>query len=260
MTLKYFWTFRKDLPHRMGYQHFTPKHLFMLALIGILVWWLSGKFARADRKTQERVLKVIPVVMLVMETCKDMLLYREGWFSVNYLPLQLCSLGAFVFLIHAYARPGKVRAFFAEVAFVLIMPASLCALFFPNWNTYYPLLNFFSIHSYTWHFLLLLYPWCLKRAGMVEPRMSHIWYEVLFLCCVVPPVLIFDKHFHVNFMFVNWPAEGSPLEWMEQVFGNPGYLLPYAIVIFLMLVAVYVPIERARKRREGGGSEKDRTV
>ena len=138
-------------------------------------------------------------------------------------------------------------------------------------NHSYMLWSIFSIHSYGWHTMLLLFPIIYtaedvmhREDGRTTVSIRHIWYSVLFLCVVVPPVMWFDKRFDCNYMFLNWPSKGSPLVWLSDRMGNPGYLVGFAIMVFLILLAIYLSVEflRAVRRRsfvsprhcvEGGG-------
>ena len=44
--------------------------------------------------------------------------------------------------------------------------------------------------------------------------------------------------------FVSTPADGSPLVAVASVFGNPGYLVPYAAALVGSFVAMHVIWER----------------
>lgn len=59
---------------------------------------------------------------------------------------------------------------------------------------------------------------------------------MLFLTAVVIPIYWFDKRCDVNYMFVNWPSAGSPLVWLADRMGNPGYLIGYAALVFLCML------------------------
>ena len=45
-------------------------------------------------------------------------------------------------------------------------------------------------------------------------------------------------------MFVNRPSGGSPLEWLAQWMGNPGYLLGYAGLILLCIFLMDLGYEK----------------
>lgn len=243
-----FWLHWKSLPTNAGYAHFSGTHLAALGVIAAILLVSVWTFRRVSDRAKQRWLKAIPLVMTGMEVIKDLLLYAQGRFSDQYLPLQLCSLGVFVFLLAEFLPGNRGRKVLGEIAMMLILPGAIAALLFPNWSPIYPLWNFFSLHSYTWHTLLIMYPLLLLETGVLDLSIRHIYYEILFLCAVVPPILLFDKRFHLNYMFVNWPVKDSPLEWMEQRMGNPGYLAGYVALTLAVLAVVYIPVEISRRR------------
>ena len=151
-----------------------------------------------------------------------------------------CSIGIFVFLIREYFDNEKIKAFCGEVSYVLIMPASLAALIFPDWTEYYPVWNFMNLYSYIWHGLLVFYPLALRLNGYISPSIKKIYQPVLFLVVITPAIYIFDRCFMCNYFFVNWPLEGTPLEWMASKMGVPGYLTGYAVLVFMVFSAVYL--------------------
>ncbi len=159
--------------------------------------------------------------------------------GMGYLPLHICSIGIFVFLLRELLPWKLAKDYFGEIAFVIIMPASACALMFPDWTVYYPVWNFMNLYSYLWHGMLLLYPLLIFVRGEISPELGHLYYEILFLFAVVPPVYAFDKHFGCNYFFVNWPVQDSPLSIMEFYMGNPGYLIGYAGLTVLVILMMY---------------------
>ena len=52
-------------------------------------------------------------------------------------------------------------------------------------------------------------------------------------------VYLFNKKFDSNYMFINYPPANTPLKVLADQIGNPGYLLGYAIFIFLMILILY---------------------
>ncbi len=230
------------------YPHFGTIHIICMLLTVFTVYLLSGLFLRMGTGVRQLCLKVIPVMMVFMEIIKDLYLIKTGRFGIGYLPLHLCSLGIVVFLFAAFLRSCKWKQIFGEIALVLILPGSLCAVLFPDWNVY-PVFSFLNVYSWIWHMLLVLYPVLLFRAGLVRPDIRHMHYSILFLCAVVPPVYLFDRHFNCNYMFVNWPPANTPLYLFSQYMGVPGYLAGYAALVFLILPAVYLVLYLIRPAR-----------
>ena len=244
--MEYFWMQQDDIPPEMGYPLFGAAHLISVAvtlsLVAIALFTLRKKSGRVQR----RVLKAIPLVMLVLELAKDLFLFSIHKFGLGYLPFHVCSIGIFVFLLREFLPLKWAKAYFGEVAYALIMPASLVALVFADWTIYYPVLNFINLHSYLWHGLLVLYPALLFMSKEISPSIRHIHWVLLFLCLVVPPIYLFDKRFNCNYFFVNWPIPNSPLSFLASFMGKPGYLIGYAILTILVLLLVYKMIPRLR--------------
>ncbi|WP_242835899.1 YwaF family protein [Butyrivibrio sp. FCS014] len=236
----------------MGYPLFGVAHLLSVAItlffVVILARWIMGPGAAK----RARILRGIPLFMVGLEVFKDLFLVSVGRFGIGYLPLHICSIGIFVFLLREAGSRRRplwqwVRDVFGEIAFILIMPASFTALIFADWTVYYPVLNFMNIYSYIWHGLLILYPVVLWLTGEVSPSIRHVHCVLLFLCVVVPPIYAFDKHFGCNYFFVNWPVPGSPLSWLSSFMGNPGYLVGYALLTLAVILLMYLGVWAAGK-------------
>ena len=70
----------------------------------------------------------------------------------------------------------------------------------------------------------------------LELLSGHSFHYTGRLFAVVIPIYWFDKRYDVNYMFVNWPSAGSPLVWLADRMGNPGYLIGYAALVFLCML------------------------
>ncbi|MBQ6401979.1 MAG: YwaF family protein [Firmicutes bacterium] len=254
--MEYFWKQYEDLPEGLGYGRFSPEHWMTLAVVAGLILCAALLFRRMDRKGRERVLLVIPFVMIALEIGKDLFLCSAHRFDVGYLPLHMCSLGVFVFLLSALAKGKRWKGIFGEIAVTLILPGSVAALLFPDWAHLYPVWNFMNLYGYAWHGFLVLYPILCLLNGQVHPSIRHIHYDLLFLLCTVPPVYVFDRAFHTNYMFVNWPPKGTPLELIASVTGPQWYLAGYALFSAAVILGVYLIIEAAGliRRRRGKGN------
>ena len=185
--------------------------------------------------------------MAGLEIFKDLFLVHVHRFGLGYLPLHVCSIGIFVFLLREFLPLKKAKEIFGEVAVILIMPGALAALIFPDWTYLYPVLNFINLHSFLWHGLLVLYPLLLLIKGESEPGIKHIHYVLLFLCVVVPPIYVFDKKTGYNYFFVNRPEVSTPLEWIYNITGGKGYLIGYGILTVSVILAEYMVLYLLKK-------------
>ena len=232
--MEYFWTHEYDLPAGVGYAHWSAAHLLSIAVLAMAVA-VCLRRAAASEGMKRRMIRILPVLLVGMELGKDLYLCLVGHFGLGYLPLHLCSMGIPVFLLAVYV--GRLRAFFTEVALILILPGSVCAILFPDWNMY-PVWNFMNLYSWVWHGLLVLFPLLLILDGW-KPVFKSIWKPVVFLLAVVPPIYAFDRWAGCNYLFVNWPPEGTPLVWLAGLMGVPGYLAGYALLAAMVMLAMY---------------------
>lgn len=237
-----FFTYEDDVPAGAGYQIFSAKHSACLIAVAILMSVIGYFFVKADEKNRDRILKAIPVFLLCMEASKWIVLFSLHHANIGMLPLHLCGLAVYDYLLVSFLPSERARGFFGEIAVILLAPGSVFALLLPDW-TFYPVWNFFNIYGYLWHELLVLYAVLLLIDHRVNPRICHIWYEAVFLGVIVPPIYIFDKRFSCNYMFVNWPPEDTPLSWLASFMGNPGYLIGYAVMAAVVMLIIYVPFE-----------------
>ncbi len=244
--MNYFWTHQYELPPGSGYAHGSAAHLLSIALVAAAVVACLCRTAGV----RKRMVRIIPLLLLVMEIFKDLYLVRTGYFGVGYLPLHLCSMGIPVFLLAVYG--GRARAFFTEIAMILILPGSIFAILFPDWNMY-PVWNFMNLYSWVWHGLLVLFPLLIRSGWKSDIR--NLWKPLTFLAAVVPPVYLFDRRYDCNYLFINWPPEGTPLEWLAGFMGVPGYLAGYAVLALAVIAAayfIYYLIDPAGRNRSQG--------
>ncbi len=122
--------------------------------------------------------------------------------------------------------------------YTLGLPGTVLALVFPNW-AFYPLMHFITIEGFLFHIEIVIYVSAMLYSHKIVPQSGKIWQVIAFLALTVAPVYFFDKHFHTNYMFVNWPSEGSPLELLADWWGNPGYLAGYALLVIFCILFMY---------------------
>ncbi len=231
------------------FEHFCTEHIVMLISIAVII--TAGLLiARkvSDRKAMYAA-RLLSAVVLLGEIIQDILLISEGGNLIDFLPLHLCNLGIFVNLAASFSR-GRIQSFFAEIGIVLLMPGAVGALLFPDWNyrpfwSYLPLLCFFT------HSLLVFIPLLFLVRKKAHISFRHFWYSYLFLLIVVPPVYLLNQHAGVNYMFLMFPPESSPLELICNFTGEKFYLCGLLVLItaiFLFEYVVYGAIRKVSKR------------
>ena len=251
---EYFWKQYEDLPSGLGYMRFSAEHIVTLLILGVLLI-LAVRVLAAKESRRAASMKVLPWIMVGLEIFKDTFLACTGHFSVGYLPLHLCSLGVFVFIAASLAKTDRWRMIWSEIACVLIVPASVAALIFPDWAHLYPVFNFMNLYGYVWHGMLLLYPTMMVKSGWSHLSVRHAHYVWIFMVGAAIPVYIFDRAADCNYMCVNWPPKGTPLEWIAGITGESMYLLGYAAFAVRVIGLIYAGIELYHRARGIGGAD-----
>ena len=227
------------------FEHFCPEHIIMLISIAVLITAGLLIARKVSDRAAMNTARILSVVVLCGEILQDILPIKDGGSLIDFLPFHLCNLGIFVNLAAAFSR-GRLQSFFAEIAVVLLMPGAVGALLFPDWNyrpfwSYLPLLCFFT------HSLLVFIPLLFLVRKKAHITFRHFWYSYLFLLVVVPPIYLLNQHAGVNYMFLMFPPQNSPLEWICDLTGEKLYLLGLLAMITVILFAEYVIYAAAHK-------------
>lgn len=229
-SLAYFFSYSSDLPEDVGFSLYGSKHLTVLAIILISTILIANKYKKIDQDGQQRVDLTISGLMILWIVIRTFFLIIIGKMSVYELPLHLCSLAGIFCFIYCF----KKWKFLGELLYTLCLPGTILALIFPDWVKY-PILSMISLGGFLFHAGVFTFITCQMVSNKIKPTIKNLWQTVLFLCVLVPPILIFDKKVNANYLFVNWPSKGSPLEWIASFMGVPGYLFGYALLILLLI-------------------------
>ena len=219
------------------FSHFCPEHIGMLLVIAAAVTIGLLILRRSPEENARKAVIVLSVALFSGEALQDIFLLSEGRNYLDLLPLHLCNLGIFVNLLAAFTR-GKIRSFFAEISLVLIMPGAVSALLFPDW-TYKPFWSYLPMLCFFTHTLLVFIPLVFLVRKTVRVSFKHFWYPCLFLALTVPPIYILNQRTGENYMFLMYPPESSPLEWIHNLTGDTYYIAGLAGLILLIIMLEY---------------------
>jgi len=237
MTLKYFFANPTSIPNKFQWTAYSPGHLIWLGIIFLFIVFMLKIFSKMNEYKQDRTLKFLSVLILIQEILKDILHYFAGTLTLEHLPLHLCGISIFFTLWYAF-KPGKINS---EYLYALSLPGALAALLFPNW-TEYPFMHFSNINSFTihtWLVLFVLMALCTKR---LRPNYRALPTMSLFVGALAVPIFFLNKIWNTNFMFLNVPSPGSPLEILYNLFNNY-YILAALILIMIVWFVMYLPWE-----------------
>ena len=238
-----FFTTNSNIPEGLGFKTFDLTHILWL-FAGLILWiGVCMIYGRLSERKRKIMLTVIGAYIFMQEMAKNLVLICLGEFSWGYLPFHLCGINILLIAFDIIKQTKIVRNFLYYFA----IPGAALALLFPNW-TETPVWNFFHIHSFTIHILLVLYPLLLVTTGQVETTLKAAFKGVVLLVAMAIPVYFLNLLWDTNFMFLMNPDSGNPLEFFEKLLGSHlwGFPILLPVVIFIM----YLPIFILNKRKK----------
>lgn len=237
-----FWQHRDDIYAQglsVGFRVFSPGHLLWLAAIALFCY-LTGRLYRSrDTRGRDAMRKICGLTIIFLEYAKIIVL---GLFEVRmpeFVPLHLCSAAGLAVLIYAM-WPG--RNWLAQSFAYAFVPAALLAVIFPS-TTMYPWLNFYCLHTFVIHGLILAFFVWLFMSGEVVPNYKGLWQAALFMILFAVPIYILDGAFRVNYMFIGLRSDVSVLAtlWDAIVprYGRLVFTAAFGAVMALILHVFY---------------------
>ncbi|MDR2655282.1 MAG: TIGR02206 family membrane protein [Oscillospiraceae bacterium] len=234
--MQYFLIFDSRLSPWEGFSLFGPAHLIWLACIAAFCVVYSLLYKKADEKKREIMRKALAIACVLLEGARHILALSVGQDDVSMIPLHLCGMSIFINFWYAF-WPNKTAG---EILYSLCLPGALAALLFSDW-TVYPLWNYQSIQSFVIHAFHFTFPVMLLVSGQIRPSVKNLWRPVLFLLIVCPPIYFLNRLWGTNFFFLSWASPGSPLEPLQNLLGNPGYLFGFAGLLLVIWLVLYLP-------------------
>ena len=237
---KMFFVTDSHIPAGVGFQAFGLTHLLWLA-VGLLLWVGTCCFHRSLTETGRGILRrVLGGYIFLQEMVKNLVLILLGEFSWGHLPFHLCGINILLIAFDCLKPTKTVRSFL----YFFAIPGAALALLFPNW-TDMPLWNFFHLHSFTIHILLVLYPLLLITTGQVATDLLSALKGIGLLVAMAIPVYFLNLLWDTNFMFLMEPDSGNPLELFENLLGS--HLWGFPILLPVVILVMYIPLLLFRK-------------
>lgn len=252
-----FFLTKDTVPEGVGFSTFGIKHLIWLLAITVMcvaAIFIYRKFNEQKRNTMRI---VVGSIIVWFEIIKDMVAACVGDLDADHLPLHLCGINVLLVGFDLLKQTKTVRNFL----YYFSIPGALLALFFPNW-TVLPCWNFFNIHSFLIHGLLVLYPLMLVASGELTPSIKMMPKCILLLVAMAIPIYFVNLACDTNFMFLMEPETGNPLGLFEKYLGSHlwGFPILLPVVMFIMYIPIFLISKSKKKSVVAKESEKKQEV
>ena len=217
---------------------FGAGHLVWLTIclcMGIVLVSMHRRLDR-DRTTQHRLELAVACAPLFLLSVHMASMFAFRAFSTGCLPLHICNLCEVLALSYALTRNEGIGSVLYGVGIV----GSLAALLFPGWSNA-PAWSLPSACGFMEHTLVLTFIAMKVLDRSLYPKRCYIWKPLAATGLYVAVIYPLNHLLGTNFAFVNWAPYGTPLLSWEEAFGNPGYIVVYALVFVALEAALFLP-------------------
>lgn len=195
----------------------------------------------------------VGTAVILLETIKNIVAAAVGDFGIGHLPFHLCGISVLLITFSIFKRTKTVENFLYYIG----IPGAMLALLFPNW-TVLPCNNFFHMHSFIIHMLLVLYPFVLVTGGDIKPDIKSMPKCIFLLVGMAIPIYFINLAFDTNFMFLMNPETGNPLGLFEKYLGS--HLWGFPVLLPIVMFIMYLPVTISNKVNERRKEEEKETV
>lgn len=234
-----------------GFAIGSPYHIAYLALSAVLIGTLVISYRHLRPGTggvtpRRIMLACVALTAACLKVSEVTIMMAWGVYNVFWWPLHPCNICVALCVLYAFAPNAPT----GEVLYAVGIPGGLAGLLFADWiGRTTVVLNWFCLCGFVEHSLLVAFPLMIAAGGDFRPSMRRIWQPIVFVILCVLPIRVFNARFGTNYWFVNRPSPGSPLETWAGLWGNPGYLVPYALLALGIWTCMYLPWALSDRRR-----------
>lgn len=239
-----FFKTKETIPEGMGFSTFGATHTIWLLAFAVFISLSAIVYRKLSPEKRNIMRIILGCYIIFQETVKNIVAIAVGDFGIGHLPFHLCGISILLIGFDIIKQTKTVRQFLYYIG----IAGAMLALLFPNW-TVLPCTNFFHIHSFTIHALIVMYPLLLVTSREVKPDIKTMPKCILLLIGLAIPIYFINLIFDTNFMFLMSPDKGNPLELFEKLLGSHlwGFPILLPIVMFIMYLPIFISAKLKKK-------------
>lgn len=239
-----FWQIAENPAPGLGWPKYGLIHWAWLFAGAVTIFLLLMLYRKLSPKSRKIMAWLVVSIQLLNELDTQVMLISTGQWTISDLPLHMCSLTEIVFLIHII-HPSRMMS---AIVYAIAFPSAILGLFLPTWSVL-PLWNFAAIHSFVFHFTMILYSLMLFVDGY-RPRLADLKKALVPILAVSAAVFIFNKIAGTDFMYTNGGKGVGFLEALVGVLGNYGYLIIFPALLVVIWGVMFLPFEIYERRKK----------
>ena len=239
-----------DKDYDVGHPLFSFGHILWLAVIILICILVIKRYKKTTKSKQDLFRKICAMIVFALEYVKIVIIsFIFPYYIDLYVPLQLCTFSGIFIIVDALWPNNKIVNMLWLYVF---LPGGVLGVVSPS--TTYPWLNFFSIHEFLFHGLIIVYGVFKIAIGESRATYKGVWVSVLFMLLLMIPIYCIDITFDKSYMLLTNPGDFplTKIFWdiSTPIFGNNGYLallLCLGLVLFHIIFFVGKCIQRKKK-------------
>lgn len=204
------------MPDGYGFGQFSKTHLLMIGVTSIFIVVISLLYSYFTLEIRSIIRITIAITLIVLELMKLAVLYFTHGKVSEYIPLEICSFGAYSIMADALFSPN---IYIPELLLVAFLPAAVIALLYPT-TISLPVYNFYTLHQFIFHCLIVAYAISRFAAGEIVFDYAGVWVSILSIFCIALFVYIIDVTCNRNYMFLIHDEGSSLLTTIRNIFGS----------------------------------------
>ena len=248
LIMKHFWTHKEKIPEGQGYGQFSPSHHALLALTFLSIVFIVFLYVNAGPNERIVILRMMSFTLILSDVFKTILIAcTDGVKVSDYLPLEACSFGAYAcFFDSLWPNNGILPL----MLLTLFMPAAFLAVIFPT-TTDLPVFNFYTIHQFLYHALIVAYGLARFAAGEVSLTFIGVWKAIAAFFVLAMIMYLIDTVFDKNFMFLRdaygnallsaiWKITGGGIAYVGGLFCFSIFVIHVFFLLFRLIEKLFL--------------------
>lgn len=217
-----------------GYDLFSLTHFIYLLVCTLVIVFFSVWYVKSDQKRRQSIRWLVASIVLLSQVIRVSASNITIGFHLSELPLHLCGMSVFLVSYHAW-RPN---ARLSDAIYMLSLPGAIVSLLFLDWSHQYQW-NIFTLQSWIVHLMMAVYVIMLLAGHDLHPQRKNILAVATIFALYASGIYVFNKLWNTNFLFLNYPAPGFPMETFSSWLGNPGYILILLGILLSLWTILY---------------------
>lgn len=196
---------------------------------------------------KERMVVGMIYTIVILEVLRQIWAISLGNYLFDeMLPFHLCGIQ--VFLMPLYLKTKSPRLL--QFIYLTALPGALAALLFNDTVFYkYPIMHFQTIQTFVIHTLIAVVPLFILIYTPFRPKLKWLFSSLLIMFGIMGFAWVINLFTQGNYLFIKIPPQDTPIEWMANWLGNPGYILGMMGLVIFIWIFMVLPFDIASYKK-----------